>query len=717
MGVGLADSFRCRPRRVCWNRRGSNASHWNCPTPSSSPTPSGHLVWGNPAAERLFEVSTPDIVGVNALDLLHPEDQELALSSLESVQGKDIGTPIELRVRVGGGWKLVELIGANRVGKAPLDGLIWCIRDITDRRRWEMLTDDTERFRSLVHNSATILMLLDETFRVESVSAALTRMLGHDQGLVEGAPLEELALYSDRPALRAALKASVDSEDNSAGPTVVEVALRRHDGGIPVPCELNIVNLLGDPTVKGLVVSAHNITQLRSTRDALERLATRDALTGLPNRTLILDRIEQMQRRGRDGTAPGAVLFVDLDRFKDVNDSLGHSVGDEVLREVAVRLRQTLRQSDSVGRLGGDEFVVLVEASADVAEATAERLLEALSRPFDVHNVARPKVPMSASIGIVAGEYGSAEELLMDADVALYEAKARGGNRAMRFEPQMRGTFRTRIELERDLRLALDRREFFLLYQPVVRLSDGTVQSTEALLRWRRPSGRVVPPDAFIPALEDSGLIVDVGAFVLDEACRQVRQWQELGLDTAVSVNVSPLQFETEGFVDTVRRASARHRARGAVPHLGDDRDHPHARLRRRQPPAQRPQAAGRPARHRRLRHRVFIPRLPAAIPHRHHQDRSRLHRRHGRRRAEHRLGPRLGGAGQRPGPRDRGRGHRDHRAAHPPPARGVSGRAGILLRHPPRAGRSPGVHHRQPGWDLRPARGLQLLTAPTSAR
>jgi len=516
---------------------------------------SGHLVWGNPAAERLFEVSTADIVGVSALELLHPEDRELAVTSLESVQGKEVGTPIELRVRVGGGWKLVELIGANRLGSSPVDGLIWCVRDLTDRRRWEMLTDDTERFRSLVHNSSTILMLLDDSGRVESVSAAITRMLGHDQGLVEGTLLEELALYSDRPALRAALKASLDSEDNGTGPTIVEVALRRHDGGIPVPCELSIVNLLGDPTVQGLVVSAHNITQLRSTRDALERLATRDALTGLPNRTLILDRIEQMQRRRRDGNAPGAVLFVDLDRFKDVNDSLGHSVGDEVLREVAVRLRQTLRQSDSVGRLGGDEFVVLVESPADVAEATAERLLDALNRPFDVHDVARPRVSMSASIGIVAGEYASAEELLMDADVALYEAKARGGNRAMRFEPQMRGTFRTRVELERDLRLALDRSEFFLVFQPVVQLSDGTVRSVEALLRWRRPSGRVVPPDAFIPALEDSGLIVEVGAFVLDEACRQVRQWQDLGLDTAVSVNVSPLQFETEGFVDGVRRA------------------------------------------------------------------------------------------------------------------------------------------------------------------
>src|SRR6202035_2349644 len=329
------------------------------------------------------------------------------------------------------------------------------------------------------------------------------------------------------------------------GPSVVEVALRRRDGGVPVPCELSIVNLLDDPTVNGLVVSAHNITQLRSTRDALERLATRDPLTGLPNRKLILDRIEQMQKRSRRTGDDGAVLFIDLDRFKDVNDSLGHRVGDDVLRQTAIRFQGALRESDSIGRLGGDEFVVLVEGQgARHADAAARRLLDALATPFAVHSAARPQLAVSASIGIVSGSYASAEDLLMDADVALYEAKAAGRNRAMRFEAHMRGAFRMRIELERDLRLALEADEFFLVYQPVIELRDGTVQSVEALLRWRRPSGLVVAPDAFIPALEESGLIVEVGAFVLREACRQTRLWYDAGLPTAVSVNVSPRQFE-----------------------------------------------------------------------------------------------------------------------------------------------------------------------------
>jgi len=515
----------------------------------------GNLIWGNPAAEEIFGQRTADIVGVSALELVHPEDLELAVASLASVRDKVVGSPIELRVRTPSGWKLVELIGANLVGKPPIDGLVWCLRDLTERRRWEVATNDTERFRSLVHNSASILMLLDRTGTVQSVSAAITRMLGHDQELVEGHLLEDLVVRADRQALRAGLAAALDDRPADQGPTVVEADLRRRDGGVPVPCELSIVNLLDDPTVNGLVVSAHNITQLRSTRDALERLATRDPLTGLPNRKLILDRIEQMQKRGRRTGHDGAVLFIDLDRFKDVNDSLGHRVGDDVLRQTAIRFQGALRESDSIGRLGGDEFVVLVEGSgAHNAEVAAQRLLDSLDAPFNVHSAARPQLTISASIGIVSGVYASAEDLLMDADVALYEAKAAGRSRALRFEPHMRGEFRTRIELERDLRLALENGGFFIVYQPVVELDDGTVQSMEALLRWRRPSGLVVAPDAFIPTLEDSGLIVEVGAFVLREACRQARQWYDAGLPIAVSVNVSPRQFEIDTLVDEIQK-------------------------------------------------------------------------------------------------------------------------------------------------------------------
>jgi diguanylate cyclase (GGDEF)-like protein/PAS domain S-box-containing protein len=518
--------------------------------------PEGNIVWANPAAERTFGMALRQVVGSSGLDLVHPDDVELAITALESVQDKELGSPIELRVKTPTGWRLVELIGANLIGRSPVDGLVWSIRDLTERRRWEVASDDTARFRSLVHNSASILLLLDAAGTVLSVSAAITRMLGHDQGLVEGRALDDLVVTPDRPAFRAALECALE-EQGAVGPTVVEVGLRRREGGAPVPCELSIVNLIDDPTVNGLVVSAHNVTKLRSTRDALVQLATCDALTSLPNRTEILERIDQMQRRGHDTDEHGAVLFIDLDRFKDINDSLGHRIGDHVLRQVADRFRSALRESDAIGRLGGDEFVVLIDGrGARHAEIAGQRLLEVLAAPFSVPSDARPQVSVSASIGIVSGTYESAEDLLMDADIALFEAKAAGRNQAVRFEPSMRGRFRARIELQRDLRLALANGEFFLVYQPVIRLADGSVRSTEALLRWRRPSGVVEAPDSFIPALEESGLIVEVGAFVLEEACRQTRLWHDVGLVTAVSVNVSPRQFETDSFVDDVRLAT-----------------------------------------------------------------------------------------------------------------------------------------------------------------
>ena len=193
----------------------------------------GNLIWGNPAAERTFGLSNAEILGTNALDLLHPEDHELALTSLASVRDKEVGSPIELRVKTPTGWKLIELIGANLVGKPPIDGLVWCIRDLTERRRWEVATNDTERFRSLVHNSATILLLLDETGTVQSVSAAITRMLGHDQALVEGRHLEDLVVQADRAAFRDALAGALDVGHAQEGPSVVEVNLRRRDGGVP----------------------------------------------------------------------------------------------------------------------------------------------------------------------------------------------------------------------------------------------------------------------------------------------------------------------------------------------------------------------------------------------------------------------------------------------------------------------------------------------------
>jgi diguanylate cyclase (GGDEF)-like protein len=289
-------------------------------------------------------------------------------------------------------------------------------------------------------------------------------------------------------------------------------------------------------------------------------------LTGLPNRALILDRLDQVLARGRREHVPVAALFIDLDDFKDINDTLGHAVGDELLVAVGARLTTALREGDTVGRLGGDEFVVLAEG-ASLTEGTqivADRLLEVLAATFDVPGSELP-LSVTASIGIAEGNRSSAGRLLQDADIALYEAKAAGKARAVTFAPAMREAVDGHRLLEANLHVALDTHQFFVLYQPTVDLATGSFTGAEALLRWQHPERGTVMPDDFIPALESSGLIIPVGAWVLDEACRQSVAWAELGHPLVVSVNISARQLERDRIVADVSHALA---VTGLDPHL-----------------------------------------------------------------------------------------------------------------------------------------------------
>jgi diguanylate cyclase (GGDEF)-like protein len=296
--------------------------------------------------------------------------------------------------------------------------------------------------------------------------------------------------------------------------------------------------------------------ELAHRQQELSFLATHDALTGLPNRTLILDRVEQLMMRARRNKAPIAALFIDLDNFKSINDSLGHADGDELLRAVASRLTAVVRETDAVGRLGGDEFVVIAgELSPESGpELIAERLLEALDQPFRLPGSRNVALRVTASIGIASGDRESADELLRDADVAMYQAKWDGRHRYVLFQSGMQTAVQARMELEMDLRTALERDEFFLVYQPTFDLSDMRPTGMEALIRWNSPARGVVPPDAFIGLLEETGLIVEVGRWVLGQACRQVIRWRDCGQQVGVAVNVSARQLDDDDFVGDVER-------------------------------------------------------------------------------------------------------------------------------------------------------------------
>jgi diguanylate cyclase (GGDEF)-like protein len=300
----------------------------------------------------------------------------------------------------------------------------------------------------------------------------------------------------------------------------------------------------------------HN-EQLEQANAQLQHVATHDALTGLPNRLLLGDRLEQMiaqaERRGRRF----AVMMMDLDRFKSINDSLGHHSGDELLKEAARRLLARLRRTDTLARLAGDEFVVVLHEIASLrdAESVASSILQDISRPIALSGL---EVHVSASIGIsVYPENGTdAETLLQHADAAMYHAKKNGRNGFQFFTSTMNAFARERLELENGLRRAINRGEFELHYQPKVDVESGRIDSAEALIRWRHPQRGLIAPGGFIPVAEETGLIVSIGEWVLREACSQARTWQNSGVGSIrVAVNLSAQQFRQKNLVEVVGSA------------------------------------------------------------------------------------------------------------------------------------------------------------------
>jgi diguanylate cyclase (GGDEF)-like protein len=299
--------------------------------------------------------------------------------------------------------------------------------------------------------------------------------------------------------------------------------------------------------------------ELTKRQEELSYLATHDHLTGLPNRTLIRDRIEQMLVRAKLTQTPVAALFIDIDNFKSINDSLGHSVGDELLCAVAARLDSAVRGTDTLGRLGGDEFVVVAEGISLAAgpELIAERLLAALKEPFTLHSAEETQVYVKASVGIATDHRSTADELLRDADIAMYRAKWDGKNRYVVFESGMVDAVQARMELEMDLQQALTNDEFFLVYQPTFDLIAMRPTGVECLLRWRSPTRGVVQPDDFIPLLEETGLIGAVGEWVLTEACRKGAAWHAAGYPVGIAVNVSARQLDDDALLGHVEQALA----------------------------------------------------------------------------------------------------------------------------------------------------------------
>ena len=608
------------------------------------------VIWCNRAAEVLFGMTIEEGKGLNGLDLIHPDDLQIAALALVSVKSKEIGTLLELRVRAADAWRLVEVRGSTLGAHTVL-----CLRDLTDRRRWELAGDETAKFRSLLQNGATVTMLLDQSGDILASSGALTRLLGHDQEAVEGAPFDRLVLLEDRPTWRAAVtRAVADGAAGAAARTTVDARISHSDGS-SVPYSLTIVNLMDDPSVQGLVISGHDITdriqaeeslraansvlaatleatadgilvvdvegritssngrfaemwsvprevldqadsdltlnhvlhqvrdgdafvervkelyeqpeaesrdliefldgrvlerdsrpqridgvvvgrvwsfrdvsEERRLRDELMRQAFHDSLTGLANKALFRNRAEHATDRIARSDGRIAVLFIDVDDFKTVNDSLGHVAGDQLLASVADRLQRAVRTADTVARLGGDEFAILMEdlGSKDEARQLAERLLTELARPV---RLGSSEIICTVSIGICFGRAGQpVEDLLRNADLAMYRAKARGKGCFQEYATELHAAAMARLDTEANLRRAVRDHELVVHYQPVWDLTTGSIEAFEALVRWQHPERGLVGPGEFVPFAEESGLIDLIGEYVLATACREVASWSEM---------------------------------------------------------------------------------------------------------------------------------------------------------------------------------------------
>ncbi|MEU7908387.1 EAL domain-containing protein [Actinoplanes sp. NPDC049118] len=404
-------------------------------------------------------------------------------------------------------------------------------------------------FRTLVQNTSDVILIVDDEDRVRYASPSAVHVLGADP---VGVRLPDIIHPGDRLRLADVLAAVRGSQGTQQGLDFRAVGRRRTE----VMLEMHCRDLRADQTVAGLVVTLRDVTERRQLERELTHQAFHDSLTGLANRVLFADRLDHALARGaRDGAVVG-VLFIDLDDFKIINDTLGHAVGDQLLIAVAERIAGALRADDTAARLGGDEFAALVENVQDpgAVEETATRILAALAEPIVIDG---ESLQAMASIGITTTpEADTADALLRQADLALYVAKGAGKNQWRRYQSHLHDVMVQRLELRSALDHAVNEGHFLLQYQPIVDLESDEAVGFEALVRWHHPSRGVIAPDQFIEVAEESGLIVPMGRWVLDQALHTVAQWRRIlprARQPYVSVNVSVRQFRQPGFVDQVR--------------------------------------------------------------------------------------------------------------------------------------------------------------------
>lgn len=502
---------------------------------------SGEIVFVNREAVALFGATeSDDMVGKQIGDLVHPDVRDVvsgALVAREPVEGENRYLEEKL-LRLDGTAMDVEVAGSP-IGYqgAPATQLV--IRDITERKRAE---EGLRLAATVFQTTAEAIMVTDAENRIQAVNPAFTLITGYGLEEVENQTPGVLNSGRHDAEFYKGMWDSLSRKGHWEG----EIWNRRKSGEV-YPEWLSITAIRDDAgDVLEYVAVFSDITKRKQDEEQIRRQANYDALTGLPNRTLFFDRLSRSVIAARRERGMVALLFIDLDRFKVVNDTLGHAFGDMLLEKAAKRLTGCVREADTVARLGGDEFTIIlrdIHQSADAA-LVAEEVIESIGKPFQLDG---NEAFIGASIGITIypNDADDPSTMLRNADMAMYKAKEAGRNAFRFFTPEMDEQALTRMSLEYDLRHALHRDEFSLCYQPILETESGALVGVEALLRWTHPERGSVPPSEFIPVAEDTGVIMELGEWVLRSACRQAKIWRDAGHpEFWMSVNLSSAQIK-----------------------------------------------------------------------------------------------------------------------------------------------------------------------------